>query len=313
MTENDANFPLVSIITVNYNQSAVTADLLKSLRNVTYPALEIIVVDNASPTDKPDFLKVTFPEIILIKSNENLGFAGGNNLGIRQSKGEYIMLLNNDTEVAPGFIEPLIRKFNDNPQVGAVSPKIYFQHTPKMLQFTGISPINNITIRSTGWGFGVMDEGQFDKDKESFFAHGAAMMTTRKVIEEVGLMAEIFFLYYEEMDWGQRIRNAGYKIFYVHNSVIYHKESVSTGKQSPLKIYYLNRARIIYMRRNVKGFHYLMAFLYLCLAAFPKNVITFLVTGKFVLLKAYLRAMMWNLRNSFNKDIFENPILVKGV
>jgi len=157
-----------------------------------------------------------------------------------------------------------------------------------------------------------MDEGQFDKDKESFFAHGAAMMVPRKVIEEIGLMAEIFFLYYEEMDWGQRIRNAGYKIFYVHNSVIFHKESVSTGKQSPLKIYYLNRARIIYMRRNVQGIHYLMAFLYLCLAAFPKNVITFLFSGKFVLLKAYMKAMHWNFRNSFNKEIFKNPMLHKG-
>lgn len=309
MKENDPNHPPVSIITINYNQSAVTIDLLKSLRKITYPNVEIIVVDNASPTDNPDILKDSFPEILLIKSAENLGFAGGNNLGIRQAKGDYILLLNNDTEVAPDFIEPLIQKFRDDPQVGAVSPKIYFFHTPKMLQFTGISPINNTTIRSTGWGFGKMDEGQFDEDKESFFAHGAAMMVPKKVIEEVGLMAEIFFLYYEEMDWGQRIRNAGYKIFYVHKSVIYHKESVSTGKLSPLKIYYMNRARIIYMRRNVDGFSHLLAFLYLCFAAFPKNVFVFLFSGNFILLKAYLRAMLWNLQNSFNREIFENPKL----
>jgi GT2 family glycosyltransferase len=309
MNEKDTKYPLVSIITINYNQSAVTVDLLKSLRNITYPNIEIIVVDNASPSDNPDALKESFPEITLIKSPENLGFAGGNNLGIRRAKGEYFLLLNNDTEVAPGFLEPLIQKFRDNPKIGAVSPKIYFHHTPKMLQFTGISPINNITIRNTGWGFGKMDEGQFDEDRESFFAHGAAMMAPRKVIEEVGLMAEIFFLYYEEMDWGQRIRNAGYKIFYVHNSVIYHKESVSTGKLSPLKIYYMNRARIIYMRRNVSGFSHLLAFLYLCFAAFPKNVIMFLFTGKFVLLRAFLRAMFWNVRNSLNKEIFANPML----
>lgn len=301
--------PLVSVVTINYNQSKVTIDLLESLRKITYPNIEIIVVDNASPSDNPDTLKTLFPEIILIKSSQNLGFAGGNNLGIRKAKGEYILLLNNDTEVTPDFLEPMVQKFVHNPLVGAVSPKIYFHHTPKMLQFTGISPINNTTIRSTGWGFGKMDEGQFDEDKESYFAHGAAMMVPRKVIEEVGLMAEIFFLYYEEMDWGQRIRNEGYKILYVHNSVIYHKESVSTGKLSPLKIYYMNRARIIYMRRNVKGISYLVAFLYLCLAAFPKNVLVFLLSGNLILLRAYLRAMTWNVKNSFNKEIFYNPKL----
>ncbi len=311
MTTNkgQTKYPLVSVVTINYNQSKVTADLLLSMRNITYPHVEIIVVDNASPSDDPDALKILFPEITLIKSSENLGFAGGNNIGIRHAKGDYILLLNNDTEVAPDFLEPLICKFVQDPRVGAVSPKIYFHHTPKMLQFTGISPINKITIRSTGWGFGKMDEGQFDEDKESYFAHGAAMMVPRKVIEEVGLMAEIFFLYYEEMDWGQRIRNAGYKILYVHNSIIYHKESVSTGKLSPLKIYYLNRARIIYMRRNVKGLPHLAAFLYLCLVAFPKNVLVFLVSGNFLLLKAYLRAMLWNMRNTFNKEIFYNPKL----
>ncbi len=311
MTTNSlqSDHPLVSVVTINYNQSKVTIDLLHSLRNVTYPNIEVIVVDNASPSDNPDVLKTMFPEIILIKSKENLGFAGGNNLGIRRAKGEFILLLNNDTEVDPGFLEPLIKIFEENPQVGAVSPKIYFHHTPMMLQFTGISPINNITVRSTGWGFGKMDEGQFDEDKESFFAHGAAMMVSRKVIEEVGLMAEIFFLYYEEMDWGQRIRNAGYEIYYVHNSVIYHKESVSTGKLSPLKIYYMNRARIIYMRRNVKGFSHILAFLYLCLVAFPKNTITFLLSGNFSLLNAYFRAMTWNVRNSFNKEIFANPTI----
>ncbi len=304
-TQND--YPLVSIISINFNQPGVTAEMIESLRKVSYPNVEVIIVDNASSKGDVDKLKVEYPEIILIKSTENLGFAGGNNLGIKQSKGEYILLLNNDTEVDPGFLEPLIDKFMNNPDIGAISPKIYFHHTPNMLQFTGISEINKYTTRSTGWGFGKMDEGQFDEDKESFFAHGAAMMVPRSVIKKVGMMAEIYFLYYEEMDWGQRIRNAAYKIFYVHNSKIFHKESVSTGKESPLKTYYMNRARIIYMRRNVGGFALIIAFAYQNFIAVPKNLIVYLLKGKMDLFQAYVRAIFWNIKNVFNKNIYHNP------
>ncbi len=303
------NVPLVSVISINYNAPEVTAEMIRSFDKVTYPNYEIIIVDNASIKGNVDLLKKEFPQIRLIKSEKNLGFAGGNNLGIREAKGEYILLLNNDTEVDPGFLEPLCAKFKSDPKTGAVSPKIYFHHTPNMLQFTGISKITKYTTRSTGWGFGKMDEGQFDQDRLSFFAHGAAMMVPRKVIEKVGLMAEIYFLYYEEMDWGQRIRNAGYKIYYVHNSVIYHKESVSTGKDSPLKIYYMNRARIIYLRRHVKGLDLMIAFLYQNLVAVPKNLLLYFSKGRFDLLGAYLRALGWNISNLFNDQVYHNPKL----
>lgn len=305
----ESNKPLVSIISINFNAPEVTAEMIQSFKNVTYPNFEIIIVDNASTKGDVDQLKKDFPFIKLIKSKENLGFAGGNNLGIKQANGDYILLLNNDTEVDPGFLEPLVEKFIANPDIGAISPKIYFHHTPNMLQFTGISEITKYTTRSTGWGFGKMDEGQFDEDKESFFAHGAAMMVPRKVIEEVGLMAEIYFLYYEELDWGKRIRNGGYKIYYVHNSKIYHKESVSTGRESPLKAYYMNRARIIYLRRHVKGIHLVIAFLYQNLVAVPKNILVYLLKGRFDLLRAYIRAIGWNVTNAFNKEIYHNPVL----
>lgn len=303
------NLPLVSIISINFNQPDVTAEMIESLRKVSYPNVELIIVDNASSKGDVDKLKAEYPEIILIKSKENLGFAGGNNLGIKQSKGEYILLLNNDTEVDPGFLEPLVKKFQDNPDIGAVSPKIYFHHTPNMLQYTGYSEMNNYTIRNSGWGFAQMDHGQFDEDKQTFFAHGAAMMVPRSVIAKVGMMPEIYFLYYEEVDWGRMIRNAGFKIFYVHNSKIYHKESVSTGRESPLKAYYINRARTIYMRRNVKGLQYFIAFLYQHAISIPKNILTYLIKGKFDILKAYMRALNWNLKNTFNKEIHMNPKL----
>jgi len=309
MTDSQQQFPLVSIISVNYNQPDVTADMVESLMKITYPKVEIIVVDNGSTVGNLAETLQQFPSVQLIRSNENLGFAGGNNLGIRQAKGEYIFLLNNDSVVDPGFLEPLVQKCLNDPKIGVISPKIYFYHSPGILQYTGVSEISTFTTRSVGWGSSKKDEGQFEKDTETFFGHGAAMMIPRKVIEKVGMMAEVFFLYYEEMDWCKRIRNAGYKIYYVHNSVVFHKESVSTGKDSPNKTYYLNRARILYMRRNVHGIKACVAFVYQAFIAIPKNMIVFLLKGKPKHFAAYWKAIVWNIKNLFNKKIFENPIL----
>jgi GT2 family glycosyltransferase len=306
---NDSEFPLISIISVNFNQAEVTCEMLDSLQKITYPNTEIIVVDNGSSNDDLSVIKQRYPQVQLIKSDKNLGFAGGNNLGIRASSGDYVMLLNNDTEVDPGFLEPLVEKFRGQPDVGAVSPKIYFSHTPGMLQFTGFSDINKFTIRNKGWGHSQIDTGQFDIDSLSYFAHGAAMMVPRNVIKEVGMMADIYFLYYEEMDWGQRIRNAGYSIWYVHDSIVYHKESVSTGRVSPLKTYYLNRARMIYTRRNIQGIKLIIALVYQFFLAAPKNMIVFLIKGRVDLFRAYGKAIIWCIKNLLKKQIMINPAL----
>lgn len=309
MKENSQQWPLVSIISVNFNQPEVTGEMVESLMKITYPAVEVIVVDNGSTMGNLEEILLKYPTVKLIKSTVNLGFAGGNNLGIKQAGGDYIFFLNNDTVVEPGFLEPLIEKCRQNPLIGVVSPKIYFAHTPGLLQYTGFSDISTFTTRSVGWGCCMQDVKQFEEDRETFFGHGAAMLVPRHVIEEVGLMAEIFFLYYEEMDWCKRIRNAGYKIFYVHNSVVYHKESVSTGKDSPAKTYYLNRSRILFMRRNVHGLKLLMAFTYQFFVAIPKNVLMFAIQGKPKHLVAYCRAILWNIKTSGSSIIHLNPHL----
>jgi len=301
--------PLVSVITINYDHPDVTCALLESLRQITYPNIEVIVVDNASPNDDPAIISQSYPEIIFIQSDVNLGFAGGNNLGIRKAKGKYILLLNNDTEVDPGFIEPLVAKLEADNKIGAVSPKIKFYFQPDTIQFSGQAPINPYTMRSYGYGWGARDTGKFDRDTLTSFVHGAAMMVPMDVIKKVGMMAEIYFLYYEELDWGSRIRAAGYELWYVHNSTVMHKESLSTGKLSPFKTYYINRSRLIYLRRNVHGFPFLVAFLYLFLIAIPKNAFSFLLRRQKGHFKAYVKAVTWNVKNLFINDIHANPKL----
>jgi GT2 family glycosyltransferase len=303
------NAPLVSIITINYDHPEVTCEMLESLRHITYPNIEVIVVDNASPNDDPAIISNNYPEIIFIKSNENLGFAGGNNLGLRKAKGEYILFLNNDTEVDPGFLEPLVKKFSDDTSIGAVSPKIRFFHHPDTIQFSGITEFNPYTIRNKGLGYGQTDTGQFDRDAVTAYAHGAAMMVPMRIIREVGMMAECYFLYYEEHDWACRIKKAGYKIWYVHQSLILHKESISTVKMSPLKIYYMNRSRIMFMRRNIHGLVFLISILYQVLVSIPKNSIFYLIKGKTGHFSAYARAVGWHISHLFSSKLHQNPVL----
>lgn len=308
-TSAQSNYPLVSVITVNYGHSEVTCEMLVTLFRCSYPSLEVIVVDNCAPGDTPQIIKDSFPDITLIEAGENLGFAGANNLGIEHSHGKYILLLNNDTEVTPDFLEPLVDKMRSDPEIGAVSPKIRYYHNPDTIQYAGLTPINAYTVRSRSIGFAEVDKGQYETDMITAYAHGAAMLISRDAILTIGLMSTAFFLYYEELDWGFRLRKAGYKIYYVHNSLIFHKESVSTGKMSPLKTYYLNRSRLLYMRRNVYGLSYLVSILFQCLIAIPKNAIFFVLKGRFDLAKAYHKAITWHVKNIFNKEIYGHPLL----
>ncbi len=304
-----SSYPLVSVITVNYNQPEITCDFLESMTHITYPSIEIIVVDNASPTKNPDITLEKYPNITLIKSDQNLGFAGGNNLGIRVAKGKHMLLINNDTEVDPGFLEPLIAKLENNPDIGVVSPKIRYFFHQDTIQYAGFTPINPITIRNNSIGFNEIDHGQYDADARTNYAFGAAMVIPLKVMREVGLMADIFFLYYEEMDWMQRIKDADYKIFYVHNSLVFHKDSITTGTMSALKIFYLNRNRLLYMRRNVHGWKAILSVIYQMSIAIPKNITTFLLKGQFKLCSAYINAVFWHLKNLNNKELHESPHL----
>lgn len=289
------NQSLVSIITVNYNQSEVTCELLESLKKITYKNIEIIVVDNGSKEDSQNNMLKKYDFIKLIRSQKNLGYAGGNNLGIKAAKGEYCLFINNDTEVDSGFIEPLVECFEKDTTIGMVSPKIKFFHSPDTIQYAGYSPMNQFTLRQELIGYHRVDNGQFDKGGVTHSIHGAAMMVPMKIIKKVGMMAEVYFLYYEEHDWSFRIKKAGYKTVYQPASLVFHKESISTGKDSPLKIHYLARNRILYARRNFHGLQFLIIIIYLCLISIPKNSIMFLIKRRFDLFIAFWKAMFWNL------------------
>jgi GT2 family glycosyltransferase len=291
------DYPLVSVISVNYNQAQLTCDMVASLLRTTYPRLEIIVVDNASPTDNPDLITQQYPQVKLIKSAQNLGFAGGNNLGIAEAKGEYLLFLNNDTEVDPGFLEPLVQLFQQNPQVGIASPKIIFHGTDNVIQYAGSLGVNSWTGRSVTVGMGETDHGQYNQSHPTQLADGAAMMVPRRVIEAVGMMPEVYFLYYEELDWCELIKRAGYTCHYVAEATIYHKESMSVGKSSVLKTYYMNRNRLLYIRRNCQGWARWTSTAVFLAAALPKKAAQHALLREWPHLRALGRGLRWHLQN----------------
>jgi GT2 family glycosyltransferase len=299
-------YPKVSIISINYNCAEITCEMLESMKKISYPNFEVIIVDNASK-ENPDIIFEKHPWIKFIKSEKNLGFAGGNNIGFKAASGEYFLMLNNDTEVPEGFLEPLVQRFLNDAKIGVVSPKIIFHHSPGIIQFAGFNPINDLTGRGTAIGFGKNDDGSFDVSMKTSRAHGAAMMVSKSVVEKVGLMADLYFLYYEEMDYCERIKKAGYDIWYEAKSTIFHKESMSTGKGSTLKTYYLTRNRILYQRRNVEGIKLFVCIAFFSFISIPKGIFQYLIKGQMEMLKAFIKGVTWNLTHY---DIHKNETLI---
>ncbi len=287
------DYPLVSIISVNYKQTEVTLDFLRSLSQITYKNIEILLVDNGSGQDMADKVLKYFPAVRVIVSKENLGFAGGNNLAIEKAKGKYLMFLNNDTEVESDFLEPLVQTMEEDPNLGLISPKIIYYDT-KLIQYAGAIGINPYTGRGAKVGHLEVDQGQYNDIRYTDLGHGAAMMIPIEVVKKVGMMPDIFFLYYEEHDWCELIKRAGYGVKYVGTSKIYHKESVSVGRESPLKTYYMTRNRLLFMRRNYSGIPLIMSMLFFVFLAIPKNTLKF-ARKSIPLLKSFYKGIFWNM------------------
>lgn len=294
--------PLVSIITINYNTPEVTGAMLHSLSLLNYPNLEVIVVDNASPQYSSLYLKKAFPFITHITSPVNVGFAGGNNIGLHFAKGEYVFLLNNDTEVTPGLVTLLVDYLQQHPECGIACPKIKYYSMPDTIQYAGGVGLHPLTSRSYDIGYLQKDNGQHNDTRKTDLPNGAAMMIPAGLLNRVGLMSELFFLYYEELDWAARFKKAGYEIHYVGTAEVFHKESVSTGKNSPFKTFYLYRNRLLYVRRNYKRGRLLSAASFFILVATPVHIIKHALKGEWGHSKAIWKALVWNMRNDPYKE-----------
>ena len=287
----------LSIITINYNGLKDTCALIDTIP-FDDVSLEVIVVDNASWDDEATAIQQRYPHVHVIRSQENLGFAGGNNLGIKAARGKYLLFINNDTELrgerqaVVSGLRALMSRLESSDTIGIVCPKIRFAWGSNPIQYTGYTPLTPITMRNHSIGFGEEDHGQYDLAHATPYAHGAAMMAKRETIEEAGLMPECFFLYYEELDWSMMIRRAGYEIWYEPACTVFHKESQTTGQASPLKTFYITRNRLLFVRRNTPQPYRLLSYGYLLLGVGLRDILKFTLQGRSDLARATVRGII---------------------
>lgn len=235
--------PCVSVVIVNWNGRDYLKECLNSLRRQTWKEFEIILLDNGSTDGSVEYVEENFPGWVRILANErNEGFSGGNNRGIRAASGKYIVLLNNDAQADPRWLEELVKVAGENPRAGMLACKIYLQGGSKIIDNVGHLIYRDGLNR--GRGRLEADLGQYEKMEEVFFPSGCAALYRREMLDEVGLFDEDFFAYGDDTDLGLKGRLAGWKCLYVPTAVVHHRYSQSSGAYSALKAFYVERNRV---------------------------------------------------------------------
>jgi GT2 family glycosyltransferase len=226
--------PSIAVIVLTWNGRDLTLDCLRSLEAVATPGTRAIVVDNASSDGTVAAIRERYGDrIVIIENASNLGFAGGNNVAIRHALAggaDFVLLLNNDTLVAPDFIDELLKPMRGAPDIGITAPKIYYAEPRNQIWFAG----GEISLwRGTARHIGIResDRGQYDRERDIDYATGCAMLVRREVVEKIGELDPAYLAYFEDADFCMRAREAGYRIRYVPGAKVWHRISASTGGQ----------------------------------------------------------------------------------
>jgi hypothetical protein len=301
----------LAIILVNWKNYKDTEKCLSSLYKCVYHNFKIIVVDNESDPANSQDLKVQFPNIELLKSYENLGFTGGNNLGIKHAinqGADYVMLLNNDTIVENNFISPLLNHLEQNPKVGAVQPKIFLLNDPKTIWNAG-GQLNSSIMTTSSIGHNETDHGQYESPQTLDWITGCCILLRSEVINNVGMLNEQFFAYYEDVDWSLRIRDYGWQLMIEPESIIYHKAGASgkseiksrQGTLSPI-IHFFNIRNHLYLIRIHKSGISTLIPVFLVVGKSLLYMSYFAIRGRFSKLKAVAKGLVNGLFDPLNNE-----------
>lgn len=246
--------PHVALVVLSWNGRKDLAESLPSLAQVQYPALTTIVVDNGSSDGTVEWLAAKFPAVEVVALEENAGFCTGMNAGARRALelgADHLVFLNNDIEVDPQFVSALVEEAARRPDAGALCPKIYLMDPPDRIWYFGARLDPAKGYNGAHVGFNEVDTGQFAEVAETGRACGAAMLVPRAVLDEVGVFDEELFLYADDTDWSLRARAAGYRIYVVPQSRIWHKVSAANeGEGSPKTLYYSTRNTLHVLERH---------------------------------------------------------------
>jgi len=267
--------PRVSIVVLNWNGLEDTVACLESLKKITYPSYEVVVVDNCSRGNDAEALEEKFRGYAhVVRNDRNYGYTGGNNIGIRhvldRTSPEYLLILNNDTVVAPDFLERMIKTAESDASIGIAGPKVYYHEFPDRIQSAG-AKVNMRKGQASLIGVKEVDTGQYDEQREVDYVIGCCLLIKREVTQKVGLFDENYFCYWDETDYCFRAREAGYRIVYVPGAKIWHKapmklkvrdKTPTGGKASGLPYYFMARNNFRFMRKHATKGQYRSFLLY---------------------------------------------------
>jgi GT2 family glycosyltransferase len=237
------------VIVLNYNGRRYLDACLESLSAQELDGgFEVLLVDNASADGSAAHVRRDYPSVRVIESPANLGFAGGNNLGIERARGEHLVLLNNDTRVRSGWLRALVEAAQRAPDVGAVTSKLVFMARPDTIQNAGSLVLTDGSGGDRGTG--EPDRGQYDSREEVFAACGCATLLTRRMLDDVGLLDSTFFVYYEDTDLSWRMRLRGWRVVYEPAAVVEHVHAGTSGEWSPFFTFHVDRNRLFMILKN---------------------------------------------------------------
>jgi GT2 family glycosyltransferase len=248
--------PKVVVIVLTWNGREDTLECLRSLQAVEYPNWEVLVVDNGSEDGTVDIIRETYPSVKVVETGTNLGFTGGNNVGIEvalKRGAEFICLLNNDTVVAPDLLPAFVRAAQEYPDAGVFGAKIYFFSDPQRLWYAGADWDSNTELSFQSQGLGMLDNGpQFQQVREIVYANGCAMFFRASIVRTIGLLDERFFILYEEIDWCFRARQAGFRCLFIPEAKVWHRVSTTFGGIRSLVYEYFDlRNQLLWAERHL--------------------------------------------------------------
>ncbi len=294
-------FPLVSVIIVNWNGGVVFGDCLKHLSLISYPTWELIVVDNGSTDDSLKYLRDYKNLRRIVSNKKNMGFAGGNNLGYKYAKGDYVLLLNNDTKVSREFLTKMVEKMESDQMIGVLQPKIeimdlrgYLDNCGSYLTWSGFLQ---------HWGYMSKDGLEFEKEADVFSTKGACMLIRKEIIEKVGLFDDDFGSYFEESDFCWRVWLSGKKVRYFPDVKIYHKVGFTSKKMDQVRVNLVSsRNRITSLIKNLG----LLSLIWML----PIHLTLVMLLGFYYLVKLSPRKS-WMMFGAIWENLIRLPVSIK--
>jgi GT2 family glycosyltransferase len=295
--------PRIIVLILSYDGKYLLEESVSTYLANEYDNFEVVVIDNGSSDGTKEYLEANFPAVKIIRLEKNIGYSGGFNIGLKyafqEQRADFALITNNDVKVDELVITELVKVAITDPKIGFVIGKVYFYDTPNVLQTVGRNS-HPITWSGGSLGRNEVDTGQFESVSERFLCDDIYWLVRKQVYEDVGGYNENFFLQAEDYEWQVRAKKKGYKIYYTPYAKLWHKVSMTIGKQSALKAYYdaRNPMLVVLMHQTPQFFrrYFWYIFKRIMLNSI-KNIIKLRLNVAFNQYKGILSALKWGLQN----------------